>query len=37
MQQRAARIEESTARYQYLHQNYWNGRILLDAARRKMI
>ncbi len=37
LQQRAARIEDSADRYRYLHQNYWNGRILKDAVQRKLI
>ncbi len=37
LQQRAARIEDSTQRYQYLHRSYWNARILKDATQRKLI
>lgn len=37
LQQRAAAIEDSTIRYEYLHRNYWNARLLEAAQRKKLI
>ncbi len=37
LQQRASKIEESTSRWRYLNNNYWNGLLFAEARRRKMI
>jgi tetratricopeptide (TPR) repeat protein len=37
LQQRASRIEDSTERWRYLNNNYWNGLLFAEARRKKMI
>ncbi|MBN1837157.1 MAG: hypothetical protein JW820_14975 [Spirochaetales bacterium] len=37
LQQRASRIEDSTLRWRYLNNNYWNARLFAEAKRRKLL
>ncbi|MEE8590768.1 MAG: hypothetical protein V3T35_05545, partial [Spirochaetia bacterium] len=37
LQQRASRIDDSTERWHYLSNNYWNSLLFAEARKRKMI
>jgi hypothetical protein len=37
LQQRASKIDDSTERWQYLSNNYWNSLLLAEARKKKMI
>jgi tetratricopeptide (TPR) repeat protein len=37
LQQRASRIDDSTERWQYLSNNYWNSLLFAEAKKKKMI
>ncbi|MBN2553043.1 MAG: hypothetical protein JXB06_09750, partial [Spirochaetales bacterium] len=37
LQQRASKIEDSSERWQYLSNNYWNSLLFAEAKKKKMI
>ena len=37
LQQRASKIDDSTERWHYLSNNYWNSLLFAEARKKKMI